>query len=202
MFLGAEEPWSILDTESTGPRRRLARLRPVCSAPSRAPAPAAITLEPCYGNIICDYQRHLTIVILHCTRAVTVYNISRRRRNMLNRWRLYIHITWRGGCIQGTRDKGRGGRDVQGMLTARQRRFAGVRSRPAAAARFRPGRLFFAGVTGGADLQRARPGAASGANVASASFTGESARRGDGGVDGAVGAASRAGASPASSAGR
>ena len=45
------------------------------------------------------------------------------------------------------------------MLTARQRRFAGVRSRPAAAARFRPGRLFFAGVTGGADLQRARPGA-------------------------------------------
>ena len=97
---------------------------------------------------------------------------------MLNRWRLYIHITWRGGCIQGTRDKGRGGRDVQGMLTARQRRFAGVRSRPAAAARFRPGRLFFAGVTGGADLQRARPGAASGANVASASFTGESARRG------------------------
>ena len=99
MFLGAEEPWSILDTESTGPRRRLARLRPVCSAPSRAPAPAAITLEPCYGNIICDYQRHLTIVILHCTRAVTVYNIS-RRRNMLNRWRLYIHITWRGGCIQ------------------------------------------------------------------------------------------------------
>jgi hypothetical protein len=99
LFLGAEEPWSILDTESTGPRRRLARLRPVCSAPSRAPAPAAITLEPCYGNIICDYQRHLTIVILHCTRAVTVYNIS-RRRNMLNRWRLYIHITWRGGCIQ------------------------------------------------------------------------------------------------------
>ena len=88
------------------------------------------------------------------------------------------------------------------MLTARQRRFAGVRARAAAAARFRPGRLFFAGVTGGADLQRARPGAASGANVASASFTGESARRGDGGVDGAVGAASRAGAAPASSAGR
>ena len=110
---------------------------------------------------------------------------------MLNRWRLYIHITWRGaGATEGTRDKGRGGCDFQGMLTARQRRFAGVRSRPAAAARFRPGRLFFAGVTGGADLQRARPGAASGANVASASFTGESARRGDGGVDGAVGAAS------------
>ena len=123
---------------------------------------------------------------------------------MLNRWRLYIHITWRGRGVhtEGTRDTGRGGRDVRGILTARQRRFAGVRSRPAAAARFRPGRLFFAGVTGGADSQRARPGAASGANVASASFTGESARRGDGGVDGAVGAASRAGASPASSAGR
>ena len=106
-----------------------------------------------------------------------------------------------GGCIQKGHET-RGGRDVQGMLTARQRRFAGVRARPAAAARFRPGRRFVAGVTGGADLQRARPGAASGANVASASFTGESARRGDGGVDGAVGAASRAGASPASSAGR
>ena len=110
MFLGAEEPWSILDTESTGPRRRLARLRPVCSAPSRAPAPAAITLEPCYGNIICDYhQRHLTIRnFLHCTRAVTVYNISRRRRNMLNRWRLYIHITWRGGGASEKRDKRHG----------------------------------------------------------------------------------------------
>ena len=138
------------------------------------PALAAITLEPRYGNMSSE-------VVGGCTSTLRGGG---------------------GGCNTEKGQETRGGRDVQGMLTARQRRFAGVRSRPAAAARFRPGRLFVAGVTGGADLQRARPGATSGANVASASFTGESARRGDGGVDGAVGAASRAGASLASSAGR